>query len=58
MQQIIESQIDVARQLAAIYLRIKIGLFWKKKVKSDMKTQIKQALLQRYQCYLWLRLLS
>jgi mRNA degradation ribonuclease J1/J2 len=49
MIQITQSQRVEARQLAAIYLRKKIGLHWKK-LKANVKDQIKAALLQRYAC--------
>ena len=46
MLQLTASQRPEARQLAAIYLRKKIGLHWKK-IKPDAKAQVKAALLQR-----------
>lgn len=46
MTQIMQSQRPEARQLAAIYLRKKIGLHWKK-LKAEPKSQVKVALLQR-----------
>lgn len=46
MQQVTSSSRVEVRQLAGVFLRKKIGIHWKK-LKADLKSSIKVALLQR-----------
>ena len=40
MAQLVGSTHPQARHLAAIYLRTKIGIWWKKKIEEGMKTEV------------------